>query len=122
LRINNNNQKEKNMKKSFIPAVLVIIGLLFLSSSNSFAQNNRDIGQKLRIQLNKFFDSTGDCQKGSNEALKVRKRLKLHDGIGECKGFVDENGDRQCDNCGGTGECDRIRDQDGKLKKYRGGK
>ena len=69
-----------------------------------------------------FFDLTGDCQKGSNEALKVRKRLKLQDGSGECDGFTDEDGDGVCDNCGGTGECDRTRDQDGKQKKHKGGK
>ena len=110
------------MKKRVAQVVFIMIGLLLISSSNAFGQNNPDIGQKIKFQLNKFFDHTGDCQKGSNEALKIRKRLKLQDGSGECIGFVDEDGDGVCDNCGGAGECDRTRDRDGKLKKHKGGK
>ena len=110
------------MKRKLTPLALIILGLLFFTNSNAYAQNNMDLGQKIKFQLNKFFDLTGDSQKGKDEALKVRKRLKLNDGSGDCNGFVDEDGDGVCDNCGGTGECDRSRDQDGKLKKHKGGR
>ena len=110
------------MKRRFAPITLIILGLLFFSNSNAHAQNNTDLGQKINFQLNKFFDLTGDSQKGKEEALKVRKRLKLQERSCDCNGFVDEDGDGVCDNCGGAGECDRTRDQDGKLKKYKGGK
>lgn len=108
------------MKKTVSIILAVVVSLIFMTDTN-YAQSKSDIGKILKYQFNKFFDLAGDGQKGSDDAQKVRKRLKLKDGTGECNGFVDEDGDGACDNCGGTGDCDRTRDKEGKGKKNRGG-
>lgn len=108
------------MKKIFALSIIILISMLFISSKN-YAQNNPDIGQKIKLQLNKYFDLTGDKQYDCDEALKIKKRIKLHESCGECNGFVDEDGDGVCDNCGGIGICDRDRIKDGEGLKRRGG-
>ena len=108
------------MKNLFSLGVFVVLSLLFFSN-NSYAQNNPDIGKILKYQLNKFLNSSGDAQLGCDEALKVKKRIRLQDGSGECDGFVDEDGDGICDKCGGAGDCDRTRDKEGDGLKRRGG-
>ena len=107
------------MKKRFASLMLIIVGLLFLTNTDSFGQNNPDLGQKIKFQLNKFFDFTGDSQKGNDDILKVRKRIKLQDGSRDGDGFVDVDGDGFCDKGEGSGDLDRIRA--GKFKKYKGG-
>lgn len=107
------------MKKVFSLGVFVLLAFLF--SNNAYGQNRPEIGESIKYQFNKFFDLTGDAQFGNDEALKIKKRLRLKDGLGDGIGFVDEDGDGVCDNCGGTGECDRTRDMEGKRLKKRGG-
>lgn len=124
------------MKKVFSLGLFVLLSMFFLSS-NSYAQNDSDLGQKNKWQLNKLFDLTGDKQFRSEDAMRVKKQIKAQDGSGECLGFIDEDGDGLCDNCGsldknGDGNCDgdgvgvmkrpRDRDSDGKglLKRSSG--
>jgi hypothetical protein len=113
------NKKELVMKKVFSLAVFVVVSLVFFSST-TYGQEKMDFGQKLKFQLHKFLNGDSDGA-GCDEALKVRKRLKTQEGSGECNGFVDEDGDGVCDNCGGTGDCDRDRLKDGEGLKKRGG-
>lgn len=114
--------------KKLVSLTLFVLVALFFTSNISYAQNNPNIGEKIKLHLHKFLDLGGDCQNG-DEALKTRDRtkLKLKDGSGdgnaECTGFVDADGDGVCDNCGGIGDLDRLRDRDNDgsgLKKRNG--
>lgn len=111
------NKKELVMKKVFSLAVFVVLSLMFVSN-NTYAQEKQDFGQKLMFKLHKFLNGDSDGA-GCNDALKVRTRLKDKDGSSDGHGFVDENGDGTCDNCGGIGDLDRLKDGEG-LKR-RGG-
>jgi hypothetical protein len=108
------------MKKSISVFLFIFLGVFFVNSS-TIAQSNTEFGSKIKAQLHKFLNLDGDGQSDCNEAIKVRNRDRLKVGSGECIGFTDENEDGICDNCGGTGECDRDRLNDGNGLKRRGG-
>ena len=106
------------MKKLISLTMVVIFGLLFMSS-NSYAQNNPNIGQKIKMQLNKFLELTGDCQFSDEEALRVQEKKQLKDGScdgsgsgsGDCTGFVDLDEDGICDNCGSIGDLAKLKER-----------
>jgi hypothetical protein len=126
------NKWEYKMKKLFSLAVTVFLVLTFMSS-NSYAQNNSDAGQMLKLKIKTFLNYAYDF---SDEIVSGTKdRLRLKDGSGEnCNfvdedgdglcdlcGFIDADGDGECDKCGGDGQLDRDRLSDGKGSKYRNG-
>jgi len=99
--------------------MVVLLGLLFMSN-NTYAQDNSNLGQKLKQQLHKFLELTGDPYFGDGEAFRVQEKKQLKDGsgdgngdgTGDCIGFVDDDGDGVCDNCGGTDLAERKRSRD----------
>ena len=114
------------MKKLFSLVITVFLVLTFIGN-NSYAQNNQDTGQMLKLKIKTFLNYAYDF---SDEIVSGTKdRLRLKDGSGDnCDGFIDEDGDGLCDLCGfidadgdgvcdkcgndGVGDRDRLRDRD----------
>ena len=113
------------MKKLLSLIVFVMISTMFLSS-NTYAQNHQEWAQNMIQHLHRYIHLNGDVQSSNVDAIKTRtrtqSRLRLQDGSCGCSGFVDEDGDGKCDNCGENAVQTRTRIKSGKKSRNKGGK
>ncbi len=106
------------MKKLVSLTMVVLLGLLFVSN-NTYAQNNQEIGQKIKLQLNKLLELTGDAFCGDGDILRVQEKKKLKNGdcdgtgggSGDCTGFIDQDGDGVCDNCKRIADLEKLKER-----------